>query len=123
MASSFDKSQPTLFYSTEYADRETFSKSPALSNPSNCLQCGVRATSYDRGSRPYVWISHQSPVVVRMLDEINLCSAIVLKLKTAKSSPKVPPSQILLIALNVVSGQQAMTGDLGPMSGFHIRAL
>ena len=44
----------------------------------------------------------------------------VLKLHTAKSSPKVPPSKILLIALKVVSGQQAMTGGLGPTSRFHV---
>ena len=54
------------------------------------------------------------------LNKVNRLYATVLKLHTAKSSLKVPPSQILLIALQVVSGHQAMTGGLGPTSRFHI---
>ena len=55
--------------------------------------------------------------------KVNRLYATVLKLQTAKSSLKVPPSQVLLIALDVVSGQQAMTGGLGPTSRFYMEAL
>ena len=57
------------------------------------------------------------------LNKVNRLYATVLKMVTTKSSLKVPPSQILLIALKVVSGQQAMTGGLGPTSRFHMGAL
>ena len=52
--------------------------------------------------------------------KVNRYFATVLKLQTGKSSLNVPPSEILLIALEVVSGQQAMSGGLGPTSRFHI---
>ena len=54
------------------------------------------------------------------LNKVNRLYATVLKLHTAKSTLKVPPSQILLIALQVVSGQQAMTGGPGTTFRFHM---